>query len=178
MKLLPTLYSIDGPWKGRLAIVPRPRGGEWLEDEVLAWRDGDLDAIVSLLTADETAELGLDDETRLARTNGILFIRFPILDYSVPSSLEESLAFLKELDQALSTGKNVGIHCRQGIGRSATIASSLLVVRGIDPEEALRRVASARGCQVPDTIEQQEWISSFAHYLSALKSEREAVTRT
>jgi protein-tyrosine phosphatase len=85
---------------------------------------------------------------------------------------------VKELDQALSTGKNVGIHCRQGIGRSATIASSLLVMRGIDPEEALIRVANARGCRVPDTIEQREWIRSFAHYLFALKSEREPVTPT
>jgi protein-tyrosine phosphatase len=177
MKLLPTIYSIDGPWKGRLAIVPRPRGGEWLEDEVLAWRDGDLDVIVSLLTADEASELGLDEEATLARANGLLFIRFPITDYSVPSSLEESLALLKELDQALSTGKNVGIHCRQGIGRSATIASSLLVMRGIDPDEALIRVANARGSRVPDTVEQREWIRSFAHYLFALKSEQ-AVTRT
>lgn len=27
-----TLYWIDGVWPGRLAIVPRPRGDDWLED--------------------------------------------------------------------------------------------------------------------------------------------------
>jgi protein-tyrosine phosphatase len=177
MKLLPTIYSIEGPWKGWLAIVPRPRGGDWLEDEVQAWRDGDLDVIVSLLTASEASELGLDDEARQAQANGLQFLQFPISDYSVPSSLEGALAFIERLDQTLSTGKNVGIHCRQGIGRSATIASSLLVRRGVDAEEALNRVGSARGCRVPDTSEQREWVSKFARYLINKPSEREALTQ-
>jgi hypothetical protein len=28
------LYWIEGPWAGHFAIVPRPRGGDWLEDEI------------------------------------------------------------------------------------------------------------------------------------------------
>ena len=32
------LYWIPGPWLGRLAIMPRPRGGDWLEDEIRSWR--------------------------------------------------------------------------------------------------------------------------------------------
>jgi hypothetical protein len=28
------LYWIEGPWPSQLAILPRPRGGEWLEDEI------------------------------------------------------------------------------------------------------------------------------------------------
>jgi protein-tyrosine phosphatase len=178
MKLPPTIYSIEGPWKGRLAIVPRPRGGEWLEDEVQAWRDGELDVMVSLLTASETSELGLDDEARLAQANGLQFLRFPISDYSVPTSLEEAFFFIEGLDQALSTGKSVGIHCRQGIGRSATLASSLLVLRGVDPDEALDRVGAARGCRVPDTFEQREWVSKFAGYLARTSSERAALTQS
>lgn len=27
-------YWIPGPWPGRLGIVPRPRGGDWFEDEM------------------------------------------------------------------------------------------------------------------------------------------------
>lgn len=166
MKLLPTIYSIDGPWKGWLAIVPRPRGGDWLGDEVRAWRDGDLDVIVSLLTASEASELGLDDEAQQAQAKGLQFLQFPISDYGVPSLLEETSAFIVELDQVLSTGKNVGIHCRQGIGRSGLIASALLVRRGVGHEEAWERVARARGRSVPDTEEQREWVSAFAHYVS------------
>lgn len=31
------LFWINGPWPGRLAIMPRPRSGDWLEDEIQAW---------------------------------------------------------------------------------------------------------------------------------------------
>ncbi len=31
------IHWIEGPWPGRLAISPRPRGGEWLKDEIRAW---------------------------------------------------------------------------------------------------------------------------------------------
>jgi hypothetical protein len=54
-----TIFWIDGPWRGRLAIVTRPRGGDWLEDDMTSWRRAGLDLIVSLLTADESAELGV-----------------------------------------------------------------------------------------------------------------------
>ena len=32
------LFPVAGPWPGSLAVMPRPRGGDWLEDEVRAWR--------------------------------------------------------------------------------------------------------------------------------------------
>ena len=53
------LYWIEGPWPGRLAIVPRPRGGEWLEDEIRSWKQAGVNVVVSLLTNDEITELGL-----------------------------------------------------------------------------------------------------------------------
>ena len=174
MKVLPTFYSIEGPWKGWLAIVPRPRGGEWLEDEVRAWREGGLDVIVSLLTPMEAGELGLTDEAMTAQATDVQFLQFPISDYGVPTSTEDVLALLEELDRALTEGKNVGIHCRQGIGRSATIASSLLVLRETDPDEALNRVAAARGRSVPDTPEQREWVTNFARYLATQRTQRQA----
>lgn len=174
MKVLPTMYSIEGPWKGRLAIVPRPRGGDWLEDEVRAWRDGGLDVVVSLLTPTEARELGLTDEALVAQANDLMFLQFPISDYGVPPSMESALAFVEKLDEALTVGKNVGVHCRQGIGRSATIASSVMVLREIDPAEAFNRIATARGRSVPDTPEQREWVTNFARYLATERTQRQA----
>jgi hypothetical protein len=54
------LYRIEGPWPGRLAIVPRPRGGDWLEDEIASWRRGGIDMVVSTLTEQESVELDLE----------------------------------------------------------------------------------------------------------------------
>jgi hypothetical protein len=43
------LYWVEGPWSGRLAIMPRPRGGDWLEEEIQSWRRSGIDVVVSLL---------------------------------------------------------------------------------------------------------------------------------
>ena len=50
------LFWIDGPWPGRLAIMPRPRGGDWLEEEIQSWRRSGVDLVVSLLTLEERNE--------------------------------------------------------------------------------------------------------------------------
>ena len=80
------IYWIEGPTPGRLAIMPRPRGADWLEDEVRNWRSAGVDIVVSLLTPREVAELDLTQEEALAKALGIEYFEFPILDRSVPSS--------------------------------------------------------------------------------------------
>jgi hypothetical protein len=78
------LYWIEGSWPGRLAVVPRPRGGDWLEDEVQEWRQAGLDAVVSLLTREENADLDLAHEEELSQARGVQFIEFPIPNRGVP----------------------------------------------------------------------------------------------
>jgi protein-tyrosine phosphatase len=165
-------YSINGPWKGRLAIVPRPRGGDWLEDEVRAWREAGLDVVVSLLTTDEIADLDLDQEANYCEAHDLQFLQFPIPDLGVPSSREAGLDLLGKLDKALAAGKGVGLHCRQGIGRSGLIAASLLVLSGLDPQMAFQRVSTARGFPVPETSEQRDWVIEFARELATSATRR------
>ncbi len=153
---------IEAPWEGRLAILPRPRGGDWLEGEVREWRLAGVDVIVSLLTSDETAELDLAQEARFCRENGIQYLSFPIMDRGVPTSRRATLEFAKKLEILLAAGKVVAIHCRQGIGRSALIAACVLIFGGISPEAAFQRLSAARGCSVPETAEQRQWVIQFA----------------
>ena len=63
------LYWIDGPWPGRLAIMPRPRGGDWLEEEIQSCRQADVNVVVSLLTCDEQTELSLAEEGKTVSGN-------------------------------------------------------------------------------------------------------------
>jgi protein-tyrosine phosphatase len=142
--------------------MPRPRGGDWLEDEVRAWRRASVDVVLSLLTRDEVADLGLADEEELCRANGIRFLSFPIADRGTPESRESVLDLVAKVAGHLTDGQNVAIHCRQGIGRAAMIAACVLVRLGIDPETAIWRVGTARGCPVPETPDQQRWIMEFA----------------
>lgn len=157
-----TLYWIENSWPGKLAIVPRPRGGDWLEDEVRAWQQAGLDVIVSLLADDELADLDLQREAELSQAAGLAFISFPITDRSVPLSRPAALKLLRELLHLLDKGKKIGIHCRQGIGRAALVAASLLVIVGVTPEIALQKVSVARGCSVPETAEQRAWVLALA----------------
>ena len=156
------LYWIDGPWTGKLAIFAHPRGGEWLLDEIRALKDNGLDVIVSLLTKEEDKELSLLEEKAMCETVGSEFMQFPIADVSVPASSAATLELVNALDEFLSKARNVGIHCRAGVGRSGMIAACLLMMRGLSPEEALEEVSNARGVIVPQTDEQREWLIKFA----------------
>jgi len=69
----------------------------------------------------------------------------------------------------LSKGKNVLVHCRQGIGRSGLVAASLLVKKGISPGAAIESVSAARGMPVPETAEQRDWIDHYAVALTGTK---------
>src|SRR6202030_4085280 len=33
----PDLFRIPGPWRGKLAVITRPRGREWLDDKAAGW---------------------------------------------------------------------------------------------------------------------------------------------
>lgn len=165
------LYWIAGPWPGRLGIAARPRGGDWLSEEVQAWRRAGVDAVVSLLTPEEESELGLEAEPILSRESGLRFHAFPIPDLGVPSSRLRFVELVHRLDQELAAGKNVAVHCRQGIGRSGLLASSLLVSAGQRPDQAFRRVEQARGVPVPETAEQRRWVEGLAEELLPTRSE-------
>jgi len=159
------LYWIEGPWAGRLAISARPRGGDWLEDELKRWRRAGLDIVVSLLTPDEEEALDLQGEEQLCLDNGLDFRSFPIVDRGVPSPEAKGSTLIEQLDHDLTQGKNIVIHCRQGIGRSGMMAAGILVARGIKAEVALQRVGEARGVEVPETIGQRIWVVGIPNVL-------------
>lgn len=160
------LYWIDGPWPGRLAISARPRGGDWLEEEMRAWRRAGLDTVVSLLTPEEAEDLGLLQEREVCRKNGIEFLSLPIVDRSIPTLDTKIANLFEKIEAALAQGKNVDVHCRQGVGRSGLVAASLLVARGTRPEVAVDQVGKARHIAVPETPEQRTWIDAFAATLT------------
>ena len=156
-------YRINGPWRGTLAVISRPRGGDWLEDDVRAWKNGGLDVIVSLLTKEEEAGFDLSAEKTTCEKQGLQFFSLPITDLGVPSSRAHTLELLSWLEQLLNGGKSVGIHCRQGIGRSGMIAISLLLMSGMNAAKAFEIVGRARGLAVPETQEQRDWVLEFGN---------------
>jgi hypothetical protein len=109
--MTPDLFWIPGPWRGRLAVANRPRGGDWLEDEASGWRRTGLDVVVSLLEQEEVAQLDLVHEGDVAQSRSIGFISFPIPDRGVPPSMPAARSLLRSIAEALDEGKSVAIHC-------------------------------------------------------------------
>lgn len=159
-------FWVDGPWPGRLAVSSRPRGGEWLADEMSDWKRGGIDLLVSLLTPEEEESLDLSREATAARSEGIEFLALRIRDREVPTSESELTAVLENMNRRLSSGKNALIHCRQGVGRTGLVAACLLITTGLDPAIAIARVSAARGVPVPETREQREWVNHYAAVLA------------
>jgi len=151
----PDLFWIPGPWRGRLAIAARPRGGDWLADEMDGWRRAGVDVVVSLLENEEAAQLELLDERAAVEGSHMRFISFPIPDRGVPASMPQAMSLMAAIAGALELGKNVAGHCRQGIGRSGAIAAGVLTTSGAGFESAFDLISAARGTRVPETWEQR-----------------------
>jgi protein-tyrosine phosphatase len=131
-----------------------------------------VDVVLSLLTVEESEEMNLQDEERVSRQNGVVFLSFPIVDRDAPALDSTTTCLLEQVDRDLTNGKNVLVHCRQGVGRSGLIAAALLVVKGLSPNAAIQRISQARHVPVPETKQQRNWIDSFAANLSPTSQAR------
>ena len=130
---------------GRLAILARPRGGDWLPDDVADWKRFGLHTAVSMLTAEEENELELDNEADESVRAGLQYIACPVEDSGLPSDIAGFSEIVAEVASELTDGHSIGIHCRQGIGRSGLLAIAIVRTIGVSPEEAISRVSAARG---------------------------------
>jgi len=156
------VFWVPGPWQGRLGIVLRPRGGDWLADETQSWREAGIDHVISLLERDEEAQLHLEGERAAAVAHGVEFTSFPIPDRGVPTSSASASQLVRRVVGALDRGRTVVVHCRQGIGRSALIVGAVLVAEGEGVQTALKAIQESRGLEVPETDEQRQWLRDFA----------------
>ena len=157
-------HWVEFPKPGRIAIMPRPKGGDELPEELWGLRSAGAHIIVSLLTAAEQREVGLREEAARCRAAGLEYVSYPIEDRSIPSTSQDLFLLVKSLDERLRKGKNIVIHCRAGIGRSGLVAACLMIHRGIPVDTAWQRLIDSRGCAVPDTPEQRDWVDRFARF--------------
>ena len=151
----------DGEPAARLAIVLRPRGDDWLRDELRRFKDGGIDILVSLLEHHEADWLGLIEEGRQAQEIGLHFLSYPIPDTQIPANSRNFRSFTAGLAGRLRNGERIGIHCRGSIGRATITAACTLIHLGWNAKDALRAIELARGCPVPDTPDQRRWILRY-----------------
>lgn len=142
---------------GRLSFGPRPRSAS----EVAG-----VDWLLSLLTPEETAELGLESLSAQ---------RFPIPDRQCPEDRPALTGLLFQAQDCLKAGGHVHIHCRAGIGRAGMVTACLLMRLGV--ADVWERLSEVRGVAVPDTLEQREWADAYGRSLNGASNLDEALGR-
>ncbi|WP_372365358.1 hypothetical protein [Candidatus Uabimicrobium sp. HlEnr_7] len=157
-----SIYWIETTKKGRLAVLGRPRAGDWLEDEIKSWRESKIDVVVSLLVDYEVEELGLTQQAEICSQNKIDYISFPIYDRQCPDQDKTTADFIAKLAKLIVNGHSVGVHCRSSVGRATLVVASVLILFDVTAQAALERISKSRRCEVPDTLEQRKWIEEFS----------------
>jgi protein-tyrosine phosphatase len=151
------VFEMEWPGTGRLGMMARPHGGEWLDDALKALRGNGVDLLVNALTEEDRERLDLRHEPTAAREVGLDYVSFPITDFGVPK--ERDLKDLAaKLAEAYEEGSFVVAHCFGGSGRSGLIVGATLIKLGATAEEAMELMAKARGFRAPETDEQREML--------------------
>jgi protein-tyrosine phosphatase len=164
--MTPDIYWIRDIEPYRLAIMPRPRGGEWLTDEITGWSNSGIRVVACLLHAYEIEELGIREAAQHCMRAGIEYRCFPIPDRGVPERASDFLAFIDALTASIRAGTSAAIHCRAGIGRSSLAAAAVMLRLGVAAADVFSMISKARGLSVPDTPQQAEWLHALSKAIS------------
>jgi len=148
--------------RGRLYLSAMPgRYGAWTRDQEALFGKG-TDLIVALTSLDEIRRNS--PEYAQAIESGRLpwkFEHFPILDFGAPADRAAFLGLARSVAASLQGGENVVIHCGAGIGRTGTLAICVLLVLGVELDEA-RQVVKEAGSG-PERVTQNElleWVAA------------------
>ena len=161
----PGAFFIHSVGPGSLYIVLRPKGHDWLADEIAGVKAHGIQLLVSMLTGDELAELGLSKEAECCRAAALDFLSVPIQDLGVPADTAAFTAAVLQVVTRLRQGDAVAVHCRQSVGRSGLFACAVLVASGMPLDAAVTIASRARGITVPETIDQRRWLEAHAQRL-------------
>lgn len=151
------IYWINQFSNGKLGMMARPKGNDWLEDEIKKLQLFNVNCVVSLLENHEIEDLDIEQEEKLCQKYGIQYINYPIPDRNIPDE-KSYLRLISEIDNQLKSGQKIVVHCRMGIGRTSVICAGILIKNGIKSNEVFDILSEIRTLKVPDTQEQYDWI--------------------
>jgi len=85
---------------------------------------------------------------------------FPVPDLHAPA-LTLVRPLLDELTARLGRGDGLLIHCGAGMGRAGTIGACVLIMMGVERDEALHAVAAARPTAGPEVGAQRDLVDAL-----------------
>lgn len=151
------IYWINEFKNGNIGIMARPRGNDWLEDEIIKLKHLNVKCVVSLLEQSEIYELEIEKEEFYCHNNEITYINYPIKDRGLPEK-GSFINLINTLSEKLKLGEKIVIHCRMGIGRASMVSAGVLIKNGVDSDIVFDLLTKKRTLSVPDTFMQKNWI--------------------
>ena len=150
---------------GRLLLHSMPGRYEAIESVWHQVRSEAVRAILCLAEKDELLEKSSEYADALeAGTVPCLVLPFEIPDRGVPEDRDAFWALAGDVAKRLQSGEVVLIHCAGGVGRTATLAISVLLTLG-EPMNQARSVVSRAGSTVETAAQSQliSWCASRAN---------------
>jgi len=143
--------------KGVLAGTPLPGVFHDIEYDMKMLKRVGVTMLVTLMTNPVNAEV-------LERYS-VNSMWYAIKDMGAPS-IELAITICKKIDEAISHGEVVAVHCRAGMGRTGTVLAAHLIWKG---SEALQALETVRGIEPRwvQSEEQVEFLEEFARHLAA-----------
>jgi protein-tyrosine phosphatase len=156
------MFKVGTIGSGFLAMMARPSLEEGAAASVVNIARLNINLVVSLLGHSEARALGLDGEREQVKSHGMDFVSFPIPDMGLPPSVEDFARLSSMLFQQVNAGVNTLVHCHAGIGRSGLVVAGILLHCNLDPEQAFAHVSKIRGVRVPETHDQEDWLTRYS----------------
>lgn len=169
--MISNIYWIneDKIGNNKLGMMARPRGNDWLDNEIKSLKKREVDCFVSLLEKSEQWELELQEEKEICKKWEIEFINFPIKDVNTPDNEKEFMLLADNLTNKISQNKKIVIHCRMGIGRTSILIAAIMIKLGYKGTGIFELIGEYRKLKVPDTKEQKDWLLSIENKLQLKK---------
>jgi len=129
---------------GKLFLHSMPGSREPLER---VWQQVRKDAVGKIVCLTGTDEIKRKSPTYALSLEGgttpCPVVVYAMSDYGVPTDLDSFWALARDIARDLRTGMCVLIHCAAGIGRTGTLAASVLIALGMDEDNACAMVTCA-----------------------------------
>ncbi len=126
-------------------------GGQYWKRGWPAMASWGISAVVNLRLEYDDQKAGIAPER---------YLYLPTADDGAPAlkQLQEGTRFIQD---EISSGGKVYIHCGAGVGRAATMAAAYLVATGLTPDEAWKKIRAVRPFIRP-SIQQVDRLEQFA----------------
>ncbi len=130
--------------------------------------------LVCLMEQQELSLLEIPDLLTQSQLQGMQTDWFPIPDLSTPASMDDFMALVQRIVQAVRDQQTVVICCRGGLGRTGLVAACCLVLLGEAPEKAIVTVRQVRTGAIETKIQQQYIVRFFRAVNSAARQTQQS----